>query len=348
MSRTHSPVWLDPIAAPLAAVYGGIVNFRNHAYDNGTFKIQHVSVPVISIGGITAGGAGKTPLAIWTLEKLIAQGIRCGLVSRGYKRKKSGTVWMSRGDGSMLASAEDGGDEPRLIAERLPRVPVICDADRVRGGTLLIEQANVQAIVLDDGFQHRRLARDLDWVSIDTALTRRALRMLPWGYLRERFLSINRASAAWIKVADKEHAEQWITAIRELDITLPLVAFRLSETGWKVKNELLPLESLRGCSGLAFAGIAHPARFQNSLKNAGVELKQFIPLFDHHSYNESDTVRILERMKKTNSDYLFTTEKDYVKLPEELRSAPIAVLRIEVEPLSETAEVEHQLQSITR
>ncbi len=348
MSRTSSPFFLDPIAMPLAILYGGIVNFRNHAYDSELFRSDRVSVPVVSIGGITAGGAGKTPLAMWTLDRLLEIGAKPGLLSRGYNRKSKQLFWVSRGDDTPIAASQLAGDEPCMIANRFRNIPVLCDSNRVRGAKALIAESKCNVIVLDDGFQHRKLVRDLDWISFDTGLSRRSYRMLPWGYLREGFANIHRAHLLWLKVSDTEHATKWEKAIRNLGFDKPIVPFAFSPSAWLSGDNRLPLEALSGKRCIGFAGIAHPSRFLDSLRSTGIEVVQFLSFPDHHDYSPNDLARITRLLHSEHADLIVTTEKDLVKLPPELRSNQLYVLRSDIQILGSDIDPRKQLTELVR
>ncbi|MDK9699916.1 MAG: tetraacyldisaccharide 4'-kinase [bacterium] len=343
--RVHSPKWLYPLTAPLAILYGAIVSIRNRFYDNGIFSSYAAAVPVISIGGLTAGGSSKTPLSIWTLAQLEKLGAKPGLLSRGYGRKSKSPVWVSRGDGSELLSVELSGDEPRMIAERFPNIPVYCDANRVRGAHALVD-AGCDVIVLDDGFQHRRIKRNVDWVILDATLPRLAYRYLPLGFLREGFSSISRAQALWLRVDKTATGTKWQTAIKNMGVTIPVVAFRTRPSEWRLQERTLPLDAMKNKTVFAFAGIAHPERFRASITALGVKVVGTQFYRDHHFYTHNDLTALEAQFRSSSAEYLVTTEKDYVKLPAVFRLLPVAVLRVDVEPMGEIAPLLSQLREI--
>ena len=341
--RTHSPKWLYPITAPLAILYGAAINVRNRLYDSGVFSSYPAAVPVVSVGGLTAGGSSKTPMAIWTIAQLIQLGAKPGLLSRGYGRKSKQPVWVSRGDGSEILTVELSGDEPRMIAERFPTTPVYCDSNRVRGANALVE-AGCNVIVLDDGFQHRRIKRNLDWVILDATLPRLAYRYLPLGFLRESFSSISRAHALWLRVEKAETGNQWQAAIAKLGVTIPILSFRTRPSEWRIHNRTLPLDALKSKTALAFAGIAHPERFRASVQSLGVKITAFQSYRDHHFYTHGDLTSLEAQFRSSGAEYLVTTEKDFVKLPAVFRSLPVAVLRVDVEPIGDISPLLNQLR----
>ena len=184
---------------PLALFYWGAVLWRNLFYTIGFFVTRHLPVPVISVGNLTVGGTGKTPAVIYLAQKLQENGFKPAVLSRGYGRRTTGTVVVSDGE-KCLAGWEKGGDEPYLMAKRLSGIPVVVDELRYRGGCFIVEKFHPDVILLDDAFQHRALARDLDIVLLNSQDSPEAYKMLPYGKLREPPFHLRRADVLiWTK-----------------------------------------------------------------------------------------------------------------------------------------------------
>jgi len=292
--------------SPLRSLYGAGIAVRNRLYDRCSLKQHHLQAPVLSIGSISAGGAGKTPFLIMLGELLEQRGIAFNVLSRGYRRKTKG-VRLVHPDGT----AEEFGDEPLLIARKLG-VPVIVGEDRFAAGQFAEQRFGTQAHLLDDGFQHRRLARNFDIVLI----TNRDLHdtLLPAGRLREPFSSLARASAlVFVDGASPSgvpvHAGQHI---------------------WRVKRSIVPLPIKDAC--LAFCGIARPETFFTYLAETGVSVVAARAFRDHHSYNPQDVEALFRQAQQFAAMAFVTTEKDAVnlgQLAEQLRPLHVVPMQMQ-------------------
>jgi tetraacyldisaccharide 4'-kinase len=292
----------------LSALFGAGVGVRNRLYDRGTLRSHRLKAPVVSIGSISAGGAGKTPFLIMLGELLRQRGIAFNVLSRGYGRRTRGVALVDP-----AGSPQEFGDEPLLIARKLG-VPVIVGEDRYTAGKFAEEKFGLQAHLLDDGFQHRRLTRDFDIVLI----TQRDLNdtLLPSGRLREPLSSLARASA--IVLMDDVASEQ--------------IPVRVSQQVWRVSRSIVPLETLEPC--FAFCGIARPENFYTDLGKAGVRVVGTRSFRDHHAYNASDMQALFKLGQEAGATAFITTEKDAVNLGEHverLRPLHIALVRMEFE-----------------
>lgn len=272
---------------PLTGLYGGASALRNSLFDHGVLQSRRLGQPVISVGSLSAGGAGKTPFVIALGELLKARGMRFDVLSRGYRRKTHG-VLVVEPDGS----AADFGDEPLLIARRL-NVPVIVGERRYEAGRVAEQKFRPQLHLLDDGFQHRSLARDFDVVLLTADDF--CDQLLPSGRLREPFTSLERADA----------------------IVLPsgLAAGhrKLSQKPvWRIEREmLLPTMAV---APVAFCGIARPEQFFAQVRAAGITPAAQLSFGDHHAYDQSDVQRLLAARSKCHAGGFLTTEKDAVNL----------------------------------
>ncbi|MCH7858970.1 MAG: tetraacyldisaccharide 4'-kinase [Candidatus Marinimicrobia bacterium] len=300
---------------PVALLYWGLSWWRNFFYNVNFFISRRVSVPVISIGNLSMGGTGKTPATLFVAQTLIDLGYRVGIVSRGYGRATSGTVLVSD-DEQVLATFQSGGDEPHLMATRLKGVPVLVDEDRYRGATYLVERFHPDVLILDDGFQHRGLARDCDIVLLDATAPSSDYNIFPYGLLRERLQALKRANlVVWtktqIRVPQKELQRRIATlGIPQIQSTMEVIP-ELIEVG---TGQRLPAGQLAGKRLLAFCGIAQPRPFYHALFALGLEpeLVRYYP--DHHHYTPADLVQ-LSQLIREHQLVGVTTEKDAVKLP---------------------------------
>jgi tetraacyldisaccharide 4'-kinase len=305
VSSRLARVALSPASWAFAAATG----LRNLLYDARLLTAEHVDLPVVCVGNLRVGGSGKTPLVMWLVEQLRDRGRRPVVVSRGYGAAPAKLVVVAAplpvtvpaGVIALDANApagRDAGDEAVLVARRMG-VPVVCGADRVAACRTASAVFGADIIVLDDGFQHRRLYRDLDLVIVDSA--DRDARLLPAGPLRERPSALERADF----VIDTGCAAEpgCITMVGAPEALVRAV-------GREVDRE--PLGRLRGARVVAVAGIAKPERFVGALEALGAEVV-WVELFDdHHSYSAEDWDRVKEMA--ASADLVVTTEKDLVKL----------------------------------
>jgi tetraacyldisaccharide 4'-kinase len=272
-----------------------LVGARDKLYERGVLPTHRLHHPVISVGNLTVGGTGKTPLVILLAERLRDEGWRPVVLSRGYKRKSAGTVVVSKGAGPAVAW-EFAGDEPFLIAKRALGVPVVVGADRYAAGLLAEEQGLGNLFILDDGFQHRRLFRNVDLVTIDPAEWSAGERLFPYGRWREPKEAIERAQAAIVQESQTLP-----------NLTVPTFVARTLLDGIYRGSEPIPTQTLKNHSVTAFAGIAKPERFFHALESLGLTLSHRIRFRDHHHYNARD-------LESLPGEVHITTEKDAVRL----------------------------------
>ena len=286
-------------------MYGTAIRARNGFYDGGLLRSRRLHGPVISVGNISVGGSGKTPFVILLGELLKERGIKFDVLSRGYGRKSRGVMQVDPGG----ASAEFG-DEPLLIARRL-EIPVILGEDRYQAGELAEEKFGPQLHLLDDGFQHRRLARDFDIVLITPEDARDQL--LPAGRLREPRSSLSRADAVVLSGgADAAN--------------FPLDG----KVVWRVRRGILPVDIPP--RPIAFCGIARPQSFMLQLRKAGIEPAAEAVYRDHHAYTEPDIRELLALREKSEAGGFVTTEKDAINLGGYFSSLqPLAVVPVKME-----------------
>jgi tetraacyldisaccharide 4'-kinase len=301
---------------PLSGLYGLVVDRRSAWYERGLFRQHRVSVPVISVGNITAGGTGKTPLVDWIARTLAAEGHRPCVVTRGYRRQTRGRVVASNGI-EISATLGEAGDEAFMLAESLKgKSAVVCDGNRVAGANWAIQNLKSDVIILDDGFQHRRIARDLDIVTIDATNPWGNGHLLPAGTLREPLAALSRADCFVITRADDAVQTAALRdELRKLNVEAPICTSvtNLSETRNFATNVSSPLDP-KGSPIAAFCAIGNPESFFALLKREGFQLKYERAFRDHHRFDQSDLDKVENAARKAGAELLITTAKDAVKL----------------------------------
>ncbi len=344
-----SRLWklLKPVLYPFSWVYGAIVLGRNLAYNAGWLRTLSLTTPVISIGNLSAGGTGKTPVTMALTRLLKSPMFRCrpAVLSRGYKRKTMGYHQVSSGKGPTCSWTE-AGDEPYLMAQSLRGVPVAVDEDRFRGATELTRRFKPDVILLDDAFQHRRLHRDLDIVLLDSSRDLSDT-LLPAGRLREPLSSLRRAGLIILthfKPDDQVYETAWKACARTFGGNR-LMACRTNLSGCRDlhSGKSLALSELNGLRLVPFCGVAKPESFLAILESTGAEFPFLVRLPDHHVYGPKDVERLAEAFARTRASYLMTTEKDAVKLEGLFTALPILVLEIEIEWLRGRENLEREL-----
>lgn len=323
------------LRGPLAlaeAGYALATRLRNAAFDRGLARIQRLPCRVICVGNLTLGGTGKTPTVLWLAELLLAAGRRVAVISRGYGG--AGGVRVVSDGRSLLAGWQAAGDEPVLLASRLAGVPVVVGADRVAAGRLALEEFGSELLLLDDGFQHRRLHRDGDLVLLDAADPFGGGRLFPRGRLREDPRALRRAHAVLVTRAESGPAEPIRERLRRIAPALP-VAWGVHRPAGLVdcrSGELSEAGRLRGLRLVALAGIARPESFRQSLERAGLPPAGFLAYPDHHPYGPADLAEVARMARGCRAEGLVTTEKDAVRLAGRIpEGLPAYALRIRLE-----------------
>jgi tetraacyldisaccharide 4'-kinase len=291
---------------------------------------------VLCVGDLTLGGTGKTPTVLWLAGRLRAAGRRVAVVSRGYGREGGSGVRVVSDGRALLLDWRAAGDEPVLVASRLPGVPVLVGADRVAAGRRAVEEFAPEVIILDDGFQHRRLHRDRDLVLLDAGDPFGGERLFPRGRLREDPHGLRRAHALLVTRAGSGPAEPIRKRLRSLAPDLP-VAWASHRACGLVdcrSGAVSALDRLRGMRFLALSGIARPVSFRQSLQELSLPPAEFLAYPDHYAYGAADLAEIERSARACRAQALVTTEKDAVRLAGRLPAElPAYALRIELEVL---------------
>ena len=317
------------ILPPLSTLYGAVTRTRLALYRRGTFRTTKLDRPVISVGNITAGGTGKTPLVEWVAKTLAGAGKKVCILTRGYGRENPQQQVVVSDGTTILATPAESGDEPYLLATNLlGSAAVISNADRVAAGRYARETFNTDCFVLDDGFQHLRLARDLNIVTIDATNPWGGGQLLPHGRLREPLTGLIRADCVVLTRCDQaEDLEDLRGQIRSFIRGLPLF-----ESSMRAVNAPLTTAPVA-----AFCAVGNPESFFAQLRKHGYTLNFQKAFTDHHSYTQKDVAELIKEAKRAGAKGLVTTAKDAVKLRSLSFSLPWHVFEIEIEIKNESA-----------
>ncbi|MEO8447661.1 MAG: tetraacyldisaccharide 4'-kinase [bacterium] len=326
--------YLRIILLPFSAIYSFIIFIRNKLYDRGMLRSHKVGKPVISIGNITTGGTGKTPVTIFAAEYFLQRGKRVGIISRGYKRTTNDTVMVYDGV-KILADTESAGDELILITNRLlkeyaGRFFVAADTDRIRAAEIIIKKFDPDLIILDDAFQNRRIKRDLDIVIIDAKdYNENRLQnifTLPGGNLRESLSNLNRADVIIQNNKSTDHN----TILFAVSKNIPIVTIRYkTEYFMDNKNSILKHQNK---TAIVFSGLANEGSFIELIGQSGITIGEKVKFVDHHDYSEKDIKFLTD--KYSDGKIFITTEKDFVKLnkySDFINKYPVYYLKIKIE-----------------
>jgi tetraacyldisaccharide 4'-kinase len=297
------------LLTPFSCVYSLVMSVRGWLYRTGILRSHALPKPVISVGNISVGGTGKTPMVILLARLLMDKGKSVAVLSRGYGGTGAGEPSIVSDGTSILLSPAEAGDEPFLIARSLPGLIVVTGADRYRAGLAACERFQPDVLLLDDGFQHLRLHRDLNILLLDCRKPFGNGRTLPAGLLREPRSAIRRADLVVYTRCGGGEAHLSVADVPQCRSTHCLHGVAALSGG-----AADPFSTLRGRKGVAFAGIADPESFFVALQGEGLELTATVPLPDHYRYDRAGVDSLLRLMRETGGEYLITTEKDAVKL----------------------------------
>ncbi|MDP2939238.1 MAG: tetraacyldisaccharide 4'-kinase [Candidatus Omnitrophota bacterium] len=318
----------------LSLVYSLAVKFIFYAYKSNILRTYYLNCKVISVGNITWGGTGKTPIVEMIANKLIKEGRKVAIQSRGYKRKK--TPQNSRLE---TADYRTMGDEPFMLQENLNEIPVIVGKNRVLEAKLALERLNLDVVILDDGFQHWKLFRDLDIVAIDATNPFGKGFLIPRGILREPLKGLKRADIFLLTHTDsaKDNLNSLIQRLEEINpkaeifesIHSPIGFYNILDTQKKIINTNL----IKGKKIGIVTAIGNPASFKESVLNLGLNVSLKFIFLDHHEFSQDDFDRIITSCLKEGLSTLVTTAKDATRLRKyclDFRDVDILVLRIEI------------------
>ncbi len=327
---------LRGVAAVLARLYEAGSRGRRALYDAGWLTARRLPAPVVSIGNLVVGGTGKTPFTHYLAQRYQRAGCRVVILSRGYGGRARGVQIV--GDGrQVLLRPPVAGDEACLLATKLPGIPVVTGPDRYRAGHLAWEAFRPDLFLLDDGFQHVQLHRDLDVVLVDAAQPFGNGRLLPRGPLREPVSTLQRPLVLVLTRYAQRYQQTW----RELQAAFPAAVvlravFRTSQARRQPQGQPVAWQELAHSRLAALAGLARPHAFLAGLKEAGLDIQQLFAFPDHHTYTAGDVAEVLAAASRSGVEGLITTEKDWLRLAGVWTAVlPLYVVGLQVELLDQ-------------
>ena len=336
---------------PLGLLYGAAIRARLALYRRGVLSSHDLGVPVISVGNITTGGTGKTPVVAWVAQALAVERLRVCILTRGYGRRHADKRVLVSDGASLLADAHEGGDEPRLLAEMLmgANAAVLSDRDRVEAARWARHHLRSQVFILDDGFQHMRVRRGLDIVTVDATNPWGGGRLLPQGRLREPPEGLKRADI--IIITRSEQAADLNSLKREIEHLSGRKNLFISRTRTRAVRPLDyrqqgTVSSPFSYRVAAFCALGNPQAFFNHLGRSGFDLTFTRAFTDHHSYTQDDIKRLILEARERGAEALLTTAKDSVKLRSLKFDLPCFVVEIELAFEDELALRRRLLQAI--
>ena len=302
----------------LSLIYGSVIFIRNKLYDLNILKSKKSeNVEVICIGNVVAGGTGKTPAVQYFVKKYLNEGKKVGILSRGYKGKRKEDLLLVRNDKEILATSVESGDEAYLHALNL-KVPVVVSKDRYKGAIYLRDVCKVDIIIMDDGFQHRKLTKDKNIILIDATNPFGGNDYLPKGRLRESLESLKRADELIItksNYVNSESLEKIKQRLSKYEKKISIATFS-EENFYNMNGEEKELSIIKNKKILIFSSIANPKIFYETVKRLEPSEIEEIKFEDHHLYKSEEIKNISEKGK--DYDYIVTTEKDIVKINEKI------------------------------
>lgn len=321
---------------PLSGLYGAAMKARRALYQRGLFRVHKIGVTVISVGNLTTGGTGKTPLVEWIARALARRQERVCILTRGYGRQHPGTRVLVSNGSEIFSNARETGDEPLLLAEKLKgEAAVICDADRVAAGRWAIENLDASLFILDDGFQHMRLARDLNILVIDATNPWGNRRLLPAGSLRESPRQLVHADCIVITRADDvAQTDALKSEVDRLSKGRPVFLSRMKGARLRELSNLKEGGAggdLRSVPAAAFCGVGNPESFFAQLRRDGYTLCHTRVFPDHHYYTQEEINALVSQSSQRGAHALLTTAKDEVKLRSLKFELPCYVIDVVIE-----------------
>jgi tetraacyldisaccharide 4'-kinase len=329
--------WLLVPLLPLLWLYRAVVALRNFCYDHNILKSAKLPALVISIGNLSLGGTGKTPLTIFLATALRDQGWKAAIVARGYRRERSGLVVVSDGK-QILAGIAEAGDEPLLMAQACEGIQVIVDRKKLNAARAAVERFAPDVILVDDGFQHRQLHRDIDIVMLDATTPLSNAWSLPGTMRREPASALRRADFIIINESGKTDGTSSPQLVEQCRRYTGAAIFsgKLQVTSWREltpnkAGETLPLDFIKDQPVLLVSGIARPERFRRLVEAHGARVQGKLVFGDHHRYGEKDIRLMAAAFKTCGARYVLTTAKDAVKLAKlRVSETPLPIFALEI------------------
>jgi tetraacyldisaccharide 4'-kinase len=306
---------VNPLLLPFSAAFRFGVALRHAGYEHGLFKTRRLSRPVVSVGNLTMGGTGKTPLVACVARILLSHGWKPSILTRGYGRSSKAKMIVLAPGADRKPDAAEVGDEPALLARMIPEVPLVVCADRLRGGQAAEERFHVDAHILDDGFQHWALARDVDVVALDVTQAISNWQLLPAGRQREPLSALRRAQIVVLTRTDSADSKPLETLMwkvhpgaRVFRSQTELLRWTDALSGLTVTSGKLPAQKVA-----AFCGIGNPPAFFADLRRWGFSLVAEDAFPDHHVYTGGEIQHLVAAARRKGAVALLTTQKDAVK-----------------------------------
>lgn len=316
------------ILFPFGFVHFLLMFIRRYLFKRNFFKSTSLSVPVISIGNISLGGTGKTPVLIWLLRKLLEENLNPAVISRGYGSSNSNFTLVSDGKGNTLTSPP-ASDESVMLSRLFPEIPIITGTNRILSGEKVISDFNVDVVLIDDGFQYLKLKRNFDLLLFHGKNPFGNGRVFPSGILREPISHSKYADAFLVTGEDKE---QGVGKLTYLNFPVPIFKGKLivENIFYPQKQSYISLKDIKSSRVLAFSGIGNPDSFDNILEKEGISIIEHLKFPDHVNYNKRYIEKISRKIQELNPDYMITTEKDAVKLNDLEFRIPLLVLCVKM------------------
>lgn len=347
------PPWLQMALSPLwlaAQGYSGLARGHRALYRTGWRRQHRLPCPVISLGNMTVGGTGKTPLTLWLARWYQQQGWRVAILSRGYGARRVAPVQVVSTGAGPVCAWHEAGDEPYLLAQALPGVAVVVGPERSRTGRYACEQLGAEVLLLDDGFQHHAVQRDLDIVLIDASNPFGAGSVVPRGILREPLSALRYADALVLTRVEMartplpvlcQQLRRWNTHAPLYQMTTSVTAVHHGTTG-----QALDVQLLRPQRAVAFTGIGNPHAFAHTLQQLQLDVAALLVFPDHHPYTPADWQTIVATLHDYGAACVLTTEKDAVRLdPAWHATVPLYLLCLDVH-VTEAAAFSAQLHTV--
>jgi tetraacyldisaccharide 4'-kinase len=337
------PEFLKLFLLSISIGYGGIVGLKEALYKKDLLRSKRLSCPVISIGNLTVGGSGKTPMTIYVADLIQGLGYGVAIISRGYKgqaEKIGGVV----SDGRKIRMGPDtAGDEPFMVAQRLKTVPVIVGQNRFKAGRLAIQAFKPDVILLDDAFQHLKLYRDLDLVLLDSKAPLGNTYLFPRGILRETASALSRGDVVILTRSDMGKT-RCLGQIKKYLPRKPIFhsshipyIYKIITDSHSQSGDRQPVLSkydfdiFKNKKVFAFSGIANNNDFRRTLEGFQCKLERFLEFPDHHQYSDKELDDILKSATDLSVEFIFTTEKDYVRMAHKIKwPIPLVIIGIEI------------------
>ncbi len=318
------------LGRPFGPLYSAAMKTREILYTSAVFRQQSLSVPVVSIGNLVLGGTGKTPTVQHVANLLLKQGYHPAIISRGYGGKAKEAVNIVSDGKNIFLPPALAGDEPYMLAKSLPGIPVLTGLHRITPCRYSIDNLQCDVIILDDGFQHIAVRRDIDIVLFDSTTLAGNSRVFPGGPLREPTSALNRCHAFLLtgeNVTNQGRAQKFSNLLQQRFPNRPVFTSSLESYKLIGPNGTI-VEKSESKSFFAFCGIANPSRFEKSLVQLGVKLAAFQTLKDHVDYSQPLVSRLCRKAVEYGAEFLVTTEKDSVKLQNFNLDLPLYVLQV--------------------